>query len=91
MEWAKYVAFIESSSAGEWWSERSLRDVNFVDDMNLFSVAKNYPAIKLRCTVKAVKDWVTRPSVPAIDKPKSTWSNLEDGAFMTNILQQNFF
>ena len=55
-DWAGYTSFIEHPDAGQWWSEDSLEQMGFEEDMNPFDLPDDHPAAKLRLTKRAYKD-----------------------------------
>ena len=67
-DWAGYMPFIESQNADKWWSKKSLKEMNFEEDENPFAVPDDHPAAKLRFTAKAVKNWILRYSINAVEQ-----------------------
>ena len=64
--WLGYMTFIEPFQAEGWWLERSLRQMNFREDMDPFLLPDEHPAAKLRINKSATKDWIlTRQISPA--------------------------
>ena len=67
-DWSGYMPFVEPFEAEEWWSERSLREMNFEEDEDPFSVFDDHPAAKLQLTTRAVKDFILTHRIGPAEK-----------------------
>ena len=53
-----YMPFFEPKEGESWWSEKSLRELQFDEDRDIYNLADDYPAAKLQFTRKAVQEWI---------------------------------
>ena len=52
------MPFVEHKDADLWWSDDSLEEMSFEEDMNPYNLANNHPAAKLQMTTRATQDWI---------------------------------
>lgn len=68
MDFKGYMRLIEMPEAEEWWSPESLFAMGLEEDVDPYlSIPDDHPGVKLRLTEIAAKNFIFRPSVPAVE------------------------